>query len=72
MLLTVSGDERPTFHQIPILEEQAIDTSDNGHAGGDLLDLEWSRKVRRESLIVDIVEEWGMQSFPASDPPSNW
>ena len=20
----------------------------------------------------DIVEEWGMQSFPASDPPSNW
>ncbi len=21
---------------------------------------------------VDIVEEWGVQSFPASDPPSNW
>ena len=20
----------------------------------------------------DIVEEWGKQSFPASDPPSNW
>jgi hypothetical protein len=20
----------------------------------------------------DIVEEWGTQSFPASDPPSNW
>ncbi len=20
----------------------------------------------------DIVEEWGMQSFPASDPPANW
>lgn len=20
----------------------------------------------------DIVDEWGLQSFPASDPPANW
>jgi hypothetical protein len=25
-----------------------------------------------EALPFDIVEEWGTQSFPASDPPSNW
>jgi hypothetical protein len=22
--------------------------------------------------VWDIVDEWGDQSFPASDPPSNW
>ena len=25
-----------------------------------------------EDASHDIVEEWGLQSFPASDPPANW
>jgi hypothetical protein len=31
---------------------------------------------RRQAEIVpppvDVVDQWGMHSFPASDPPSNW
>jgi hypothetical protein len=27
---------------------------------------------RRPAPPIDIVEQWGVESFPASDPPANW
>ena len=29
-------------------------------------------RPRPSDEVVDIVDQWGEHSFPASDPPANW
>ena len=37
-----------------------------------IVDLHVAPTAGTEQPLTDIVEEWGIQSFPASDPPANW
>jgi hypothetical protein len=41
-------------------------------APGDVVPARATAGAGQRRRPVDIVEEWGMQSFPASDPPANW
>jgi hypothetical protein len=37
-----------------------------------IVDLQVAPAAGKDRPLTDIVEEWGIQSFPASDPPANW
>jgi hypothetical protein len=47
------------FDQVAQRESEVVEAP--GQLGAQPSDLVW-----------DIVDEWGRESFPASDPPSNW
>jgi hypothetical protein len=50
----------------------AIDALVDDRRGDVVLIAVQSEATKPLPLPIDIVEEWGLQSFPASDPPANW
>jgi hypothetical protein len=72
MLLTLSRPRRAHFRRGPLLGTEGVDLPDVGLVLRDVLDLVPPVEAGPEQPVDDIVEVWGMQSFPASDPPSNW
>jgi hypothetical protein len=72
MLLTLSRPRRAHVRRGALAGIEGIDVTDVGLVLRDLRHPAPPVEAGPEDPVEDIVEVWGMQSFPASDPPSNW
>jgi hypothetical protein len=72
--LTPSCSPEIEFRHVTTTERRAVAVGTTSHTRPDVDGLVPGRApgARPTTPPVDIVEEWGVQSFPASDPPPNW
>jgi hypothetical protein len=64
----VPGDDNST----DIAPPQAGEPAAARHGGGQAASSSDLASGASSWPSRDIVDEWGLQSFPASDPPANW
>ncbi|SHN60749.1 hypothetical protein SAMN05660350_01000 [Geodermatophilus obscurus] len=64
MYLALPRDLEPGSSQVAVVDLRA--------APSGVLTPRPADRVGQGRRLIDIVEEWGLQSFPASDPPANW
>jgi hypothetical protein len=74
MTLTLSDSPEVRSRQAAAIEIRTATVGARSHTRtrADRPDPEWPGETTATGPSIDIVEEWGLQSFPASDPPPNW